>query len=74
MVIKIDRVLFGCGCVLALETRYNAGLCNSYACKVKDGGNCNSDPNTPVKHCKKNAKTNEGNVGNYRKTQLGSRL
>ncbi len=33
---------------------------HSYACKVKDGGECNSDPNTSTKHVKKKTKTNEG--------------
>ncbi len=33
---------------------------HSYACKVKDGGDCNSDPNTSTKHVKKKTKTNEG--------------
>ncbi len=37
-------------------------MCNGlYACKVKDGGDCNSDLNTPTKHFKKKTKTNEGN-------------
>uniref|UniRef100_A0A673IAD5 Coiled-coil domain-containing protein 174-like n=1 Tax=Sinocyclocheilus rhinocerous TaxID=307959 RepID=A0A673IAD5_9TELE len=34
---------------------------HSYACKIKDGGDCNSDPNTPTKHFKKKTKISEGN-------------
>lgn len=34
---------------------------HSYACKAKDGGNCTSDPNTPIKQSKKKSRTNEGN-------------
>ncbi|KAL1259387.1 hypothetical protein QQF64_009964 [Cirrhinus molitorella] len=44
---------------LAAKEKKQIHEVHSYACRVKDGGDCNSDPNTPTKHSQKKSKTKE---------------